>query len=60
MICKRSCTHLREIRTDVMLTSMEVDYLRAIALVTVSDDESTVRRALDAMISRVQREMQNH
>jgi hypothetical protein len=60
MICKRSCTHLREIRTDVMLASMEVDYLRAIALVTVSDDESTVRRALDAMISRVQREMQNH
>jgi hypothetical protein len=53
-------THLRQIRADAMLASLDVDYLRAIALVTVPDDEPSARKELGAMISLAQDEMQNN
>jgi hypothetical protein len=51
---ERLHSYLREIRADAMLSSMEVDYLRAIALVIIPDDEPTVRKELGVMIGLAQ------
>jgi hypothetical protein len=56
---ERLHVHLRQIRADAILSSLEVDYLRAIALVIVPDDDPSVRKALGAMISLAQDEMQD-
>jgi hypothetical protein len=49
---------LRGIRNEAMLASIDVNYLKAIALVIVSDDEMAVRKELGVMIALTRDEIQ--